>query len=83
MWIRVLTTIHVLTTAGLYIGKISKKVIKKLVYATRNLGYVQFIMWTDYMMRLSCLSEQLVRSWEQLVLKDTKKGFIMPWPNVV
>ena len=27
------------------------------------------------MMRLSCLSEQLVRSWEQLVLKDTKKGF--------
>jgi len=27
------------------------------------------------MMRLSCFSEQLVRSWEQLVLKDTKKGF--------
>jgi len=52
-----------------------EKKLKKLAYATRNLGYVQFIMWTAHTMRLSCLSEQLVRSWEQLVLKDTKKGF--------
>ena len=29
-------------------------------------------------MRLSCLPEQLVRSLDQLVLMDTKKGFIRP-----
>jgi len=39
-------------------------------------------MWTDHMMRLSCLSEQLVRSWEQLVLKDTKKGFYYALANM-
>ena len=48
----------------------------------RNLGYVQFIVRTDHMMRLSCLPEQLIRSSEQLVLMDTKKGFIRPWNNL-
>jgi len=36
------------------------------------------MMRTDHMMRLSCLSEQLV-------LMDTKRGFIRPWaapPNI-
>ena len=44
---------------------------------------MQFIMRTDHMMRLSCLPEQLVGSSEQLVLMDTKKGFIRPWRAVV
>ena len=60
------------TTAGLLLYW------KKLAYATRNLGYVQFIVRTDHMMRLSCLPEQLARSSEQLVLMDTKGGFIRP-----
>jgi len=32
-----------------------KKSWKKLAYATRNLGYVKLIMWTDHIMRLSWL----------------------------
>ena len=40
-----------------------------------NRGNVQVIVRKDHMMRLSFLREQLVRSSEQLVLVDTKKGF--------
>ena len=43
----------------------------------RNRGNVQVIVRKD-MMRLSFLREQLVRSSEQLVLVDTKKGFLGP-----
>jgi len=41
----------------------------------RNRGNVQVIVRKDHSMRLSFLREQLVRSSEQLVLMDTKKGF--------
>ena len=43
----------------------------------RNRGNVQVIVRKDHnvMMRLSFLREQLVRSSEQLVLVDTKRGF--------
>ena len=56
-----------------------QRILEKLAYSTRNLGYVQFIVRTDHTMRLTCLSEQLVQSSEQLVLMDTKRGFIRPW----
>ena len=51
----------------------SASILKKLAYATRNLGCVQFIMRTDHMMRLSRLTEQLVQSSEQLVLTETTR----------
>ena len=41
----------------------------------RNRGNVQVIVRKDHRMRLFFLHEQLVRSSEQLVLVDTKKGF--------
>ena len=41
----------------------------------RNRGNVQVNVRKDQMMRLSFQPEQLVRSSQQLVLKDTKKGF--------
>ena len=44
----------------------------------RNRGNVQIIVRKDHMMRLSFLREQLVRSSEQLVLVDTKRGFLGP-----
>ena len=41
----------------------------------RNRGNVQVNVRKDQRMRLSFLPEQLVRSSQQLVLMDTKKGF--------
>ena len=41
-----------------------------------NRGNVQVIVRKDHRMRLSFLHEQLVRSSEQLVLVDTKRGFL-------
>ena len=46
-----------------------------------NRGNVQVIVRKDHRMRLSFLREQLVRSSEQLVLVDTKKGFFRPWTH--
>jgi len=46
----------------------------------RNRGNVQVIVRKDHMMRLSFLREQLVRSAEQLVLVDTKRGFYFLGP---
>jgi len=44
----------------------------------RNSRNVQVIVRKDHRMRLSFLPEQLVRSLEQLVLVDTKKGVFRP-----
>jgi len=44
----------------------------------RNRGNVQVNVRKGKRMRLSFLPQQLVRSSQQLVLKDTKRGFIRP-----
>ena len=41
----------------------------------RNRGNVQVNVQKDHRMRMSFLPEQFVRSSQQLVLKDTRKGF--------
>ena len=49
-----------------------------LLIFKRSRGNVQVNVRKDHRMRLSFLPEQLVRSSQQLVLKDTKKGFLRP-----
>ena len=49
----------------------------------RNRGNVQVNVRKDQRMRLSFLPEQLVRSSQQLVLKDTKRGFIRPCRKLI
>jgi len=44
----------------------------------RNRGNVQVNVRKTNRMRLSFLPQQLVRSSQQLVLEDTKRGFIRP-----
>ena len=58
-----------------WVGGTLCDLLTHLLYFKRNRGNVQVNVRKDQRMRLSFLPEQLVRSSQQLVLKDTKKGF--------